>query len=229
MQNEDRSIDLIGLGKLAKSIPDDVYLQASETVTSTFEKLIAPITETTSGFGRYIKQKFDNMVDVEKSLLTYAINNAQIKIENQGRKITIPASPKSFIRAMEETSKEVDPLLNILWTNLLASQLSDDKCHPFFVDILSTLSSKEALLLARLKPFEHIGNISNNVLIRPHKIRKWATENKGELNDWDLSCSILCEFGLTNYLAPETHKPGDGNVLLYLTYVGKEFLDVVSG
>jgi hypothetical protein len=47
MHDEDKSLDLIGLGKLAKSIPDSVYLQTTETVCRTFESLIAPITATT--------------------------------------------------------------------------------------------------------------------------------------------------------------------------------------
>ncbi len=229
MQNEDKSLDLIGLGKLAKSIPEAVYLQTTETVCRTFENLIAPITETTSGLGRYIRQKFDNMVEVEKSLLAYALLNAKTKVESNGRKLIVPRNPKSFVRAMEETAKEVDPLLNIMWTNLLASQLSDEKCHPLFVQILSTLSPNEALLLDKLLPFEKIGNYAKNVLVRPYNLKKWSIKNGGELYDWDLSCNILCEFGLTNYVVPEPHIPGNGFVILWLTNTGKQFLDVVSG
>jgi hypothetical protein len=228
-ESADKSMDLLGLGKLAKSIPDSVYKQTTDTVCRTFESLIAPITETTSGFGRYIRQKFDNMVQIEKSLLAYSLNNAKLKIENKGRHLQLPANPKSFIKAMDETAKEVDPLLNVMWTNLLASQLSNDKCHPIFVQILSSLSSKEALLLDKLLPFESIGPYAKNVLMRPYNLKKYITKSGAVPNTWDVSCEVICEFGLANYVVPEPNIVGEGKVILWLTVMGGEFINVVSG
>jgi hypothetical protein len=229
MSEGDKSLDLIGIGKLAKSIPDEVYLQTTQTVSRTFESLIAPITETTSGFGRYIRQKFDNMVEVQKSLVAYSLKNAIEKIEKSKKTLIVPVYPKSFIRAIDETSKEVDPLLNIMWTNLLASQLSDQKSHPLFVHILSNLSSKEALLLDNLMPFEKIGKYATNVLIRPYNLKKWVVQSGGDLHEWDVSCHIICELGLAHYVVPDPHTSGEGIAILWLTSMGKEFLDVVSG
>ena len=38
-----------------------------KTVLTMLEQLASPVTEATVGLGRYVKQKFDNMVDVEKA------------------------------------------------------------------------------------------------------------------------------------------------------------------
>jgi hypothetical protein len=229
MDGKDRSLDLLGLGKLAQSIPESVYNQTAGTVCRSFESLIAPITETTSGLGRYIRQKFDNMVEIEKSILSYSLNNASQKVKKSGKTLKAPSNPKSFIKAMDETSKETDPLLNIMWTNLLASQLSDDKCHPLFVQILSSFSPKEALLLDKLLPFENIGPYARSVLMRPYNLKSYITESGSEPKPWDVSCDIICESGLAHYVVPEPNTPGEGKVILWLTGMGKEFLDVVSG
>jgi hypothetical protein len=179
MPSDDKSIDLTGIGKLAKSIPPYVYNRTTETITTTFEKLIAPITETTSGLGRYIRQKFDNMVDIEKSLLIYSIQRVHDKLDKNKIHFGHAPTPKTLIKTMEEVSKETDPLLNVLWTNLLYSQLVDQRSHPYFVNILSNLSAKEALLLESLNSFDDIGEISKpTVLILPHKITSWVNKNE---------------------------------------------------
>ena len=167
MPSDDKSIDLIGIGKLAEAIPESVYNQTTETITTTFEKLIAPITETTSGLGRYIKQKFDNMVYIERSLVTYSMQKVCDKLAKEKLTIGHVPSAKSLVKIMEEVSKEIDPLLNVLWTNLLYSQLIDQRSHPFFINILSNLSAKEALLLESLNSFNDIGEIAKNILILP--------------------------------------------------------------
>lgn len=136
-------LDLVGFGKIAEAIPKEVYVQSSETLNDTFTKLIAPITATTEGFGRYLKQKFDNMVEAEKALATYSVEKAlakaKEKAEKQGIALIPPSHPKSFIKSIEEASKETDPLLHEMWTNLLATQISEPNFHPHFVEILPIL------------------------------------------------------------------------------------------
>ena len=228
MPSDDKSLDLIGLGRLAKSIPDSVYNQTTETILTTFEKLIAPITETTSGLGRYIRQKFDTMVDIEKSLFLYSMQNVHDKLAKKKLNVDHVPTPKILIKAMEEVSKETDPLLNVLWTNLLYSQLIDQRSHPYFINILSNLSATEALLLESLNSFDDIGEISKNILILPHKITSWVIKNEGIDRDWDFSCSLLCEFGLTKTVTPSKRKEGEGTVILYRTDIGDEFLKAVT-
>jgi hypothetical protein len=130
---------------------------------------------------------------------------------------------------MEEVSKETDPLLNVLWTNLLYSQLIDQRSHPYFINILSNLSAKEALLLESLNSFDDIGEISKKtILILPHKITSWVKKNGGIDSDWDFSCSLLCEFGLTKTVTPSKRKEGEATVILYRTDIGEEFLKAVT-
>lgn len=228
MSSDDKSFDLVGLGKLAEAIPDSVYEQTTETITSTFEKIIAPLTETTSGLGRYIRQKFDNMVEVEQSLCLYAIQNAQNKIIDKQLSINHISNPKAVIKIIEEVSKETDPLLSVLWTNLLCSELIEQQSHPSFVNTLSSLSVKEALMLESLNSFNNIGDINSSVVIFPYKIKSWVKENRGALHDWGFSCSLLCEFGLTKTVAPLERKQGEATVILYRTDIGEEFLKAVS-
>ncbi len=228
MSNEDKSIDLIGIEKLAKSIPDSVYQQTTETVTTTFKKLIAPITESTSGLGRYIQQKFDNMVEVEKSLLIYSMQNAHNKAIEKNLNISSSPTPKTLIKIMDEVSKETDPFLNILWTNLLYSELTDQSAHPLFVHILSSISTKEALLLESLNSFHDIGEIKSNVLIAPHKITSWVIKNEGIVENWNFSCSLLCKFGLAKTVTPLMYTPKKGTVTLYRTDIGDKFLKAVT-
>ncbi|TOC15016.1 hypothetical protein CGJ90_24490, partial [Vibrio parahaemolyticus] len=88
----------------------EVYVQTTGTVLSTFNKLVAPITETTDGLGRYIRQKFDNMVDVEKAVATYTLENAVLKAQKKstalGQAISPPIHYKSFVKTLDEASKE---------------------------------------------------------------------------------------------------------------------------
>lgn len=77
--SDDKSIDIIGFGKVAKAIPPKVYEKTATTVLTTFEQLTAPLTEMTTGLGRYLRQKFDNMVEVEKAIATHTIEQALLR------------------------------------------------------------------------------------------------------------------------------------------------------
>ncbi|WP_028864737.1 Abi-alpha family protein [Psychromonas aquimarina] len=234
MTNESKSLDLTGLGEVAKSIPAEVYTQTATTVLTTFNKLVAPITETTNGLGRYIKQKFDNMIDVEKAVATYTLDNAvikaQIKAVALGQSISPPIHHKSFVKTLDEASKETDPLLHEMWENLLAEQLVDDAFHPHFVEILSHFSPREASLLVSLKPKAEItvhcgGYISYDV---DHFTYWLRNGDNTELNNWDYSCILLNEFQFIGLLSPGKEKYPEGTAILYRTRSGDAFLKAVS-
>ena len=236
-QNDKEGLDLIGIGKLAKAIPDDVYTQTTEVATTTFTKLIAPITESTSGLGRYIKQKFDNMVEVEQALAAYSVQNAitkaEVKANNNGTNIINPTHPKSFIRAIEESSKETDPTLHTMWENLIADQLVNINFHPHFVEILPHFSPIEANILVSLLNKEDTGIIDNSYLGGGHDwIRHWVRkEGETTLNKWTYSCVLLTEFQFADILPPknETYNKGDKVTILYRTKAGNAFLETVAG
>jgi len=229
-------LDLVGLGKLAKAIPEEVYTQSTEVITNTFTQLIAPITESTSGLGRYIRQKFDNMVEVEKAIATYSVQNAIAKAEEKatkkGIKIINPVHSKSFIKAIEESSKETDPTLHEMWENLIADQLVNINFHPHFVEILPHFSPIEANLLISLLNQDEVGENDGGYFGGPHDwILHWVRKNgEKQLNDWTYSCELLREFHFADILPPKdaTYNEDENVTILYRTKAGNTFLEAVS-
>ena len=229
-------LDLAGIGKVAKAIPPEVYTQSTGTVIETFNKITAPITETTSGFGRYIKQKFDNMVEAEKALATYTVQNAIAKAEakarNNNSELISPIHPKSFINSLEEAAKETDPTLHEMWENLLADQLTNVNFHPHFVEILPHFSPVEASLLLSLLSRDEIGeNDGGYLLSSDDSFKHWVRYSGDEqLNEWSYSCILLHEFKFADILAPKSgaYKDSDAVTMLYRTKAGDAFLSAVS-
>src|SRR3569833_1528898 len=86
--------DLAGLGNVATAKPKEEFERTTSSLLTTFEELAAPITETTSGLGRYLRQNFDNMVDVEKAIATYtlekALHRAKIRCERDMKQMHQP-------------------------------------------------------------------------------------------------------------------------------------------
>ena len=97
--DEDSGLDIAGFGKIAKAIPPKVFERSASALITTFEQLVAPITESTSGLGRYLRQKFDNMVEVER-----AIARAKARAAEIGKPLAPPVHPKSFVKCIEEAS-----------------------------------------------------------------------------------------------------------------------------
>ena len=236
-KNVGDGLDFVGLGKIAKAIPEKVYTQTSETLFATFNKLIAPITETANGLGRYMRQKLDNMVEIEKALGVYAveqaIHRAEQKAKRVGTSIHSPKHTKSFIKSFEEAAKETDPLLHELWVNLLATQLVDDHSHPHFIKILSHFSNKEANILLNLLPFSDIGAEKVGYYGDPiETFHTWLYHNADEdKKPWDLSCVLLYQYNLASYTSPkrEDTESTRGIAILYKTKTGEAFLNAVSG
>lgn len=234
MSDESKSLDLAGIGKVAKAIPPEVYTQTSSTVLSTFDKLVAPITETTDGLGRYIKQKFNNMVEVEKAVATYTLENAIHKAQGKARRLNktmiTPVHSKSFVKTLEESSKETDPLLHEMWENLLAEQLVDNVFHPHFVEILSHFSPKEAQLITKLRLKGEITDHCGGYISYDHdSFTHWVANGSGaNMCTWDYSCTLLDEFSFIGLLAPNKEKYPEATVIIHLTEAGKAFLKSVS-
>ncbi len=235
-KDNNEGLDLAGFGKAAKAIPPEVYTQSISAVIETFSKVTAPITETTSGFGRYIKQKFDNMVEAEKALATYTVQNAIAKAEaiatKSGAAIITPTHPKSFIKSLEEASKETDPTLHEMWENLLADQLINVNFHPHFVEILPHFSPAEANILLSLLSKDEIGDNSGGyVSYSDDSFKSWVRNSDDkQLNEWNYSCILLHEFKFADVLAPKQDQYGgaDAVTILYRTNAGDTFLSAVS-
>lgn len=145
---EDLGLDLIGAGKLAKAIPAKAWNRMVSTACDTFEKCLAPITETTGGIGRLIAAKFDRRVDAEKILIAETFQKASGKAEKTKRFSKGNYKPNIILRVIEESSKQTDVNMRELWANLLAQEILDGAIHPEVVNILSRLSADDAQTLA---------------------------------------------------------------------------------
>jgi hypothetical protein len=228
--------DLVGLGKVAKAIPEEVYSRSTKTLLISFEALIAPLTETTSGFGRYIRQKFDSMVEVEKAIAAYTLERAITRAKAKATPAGIELQPfhsKGFVRALEEASKETDPLLNEMWTNLLTTQIIDCKSHPHFVETLAHFSPAEAQIFISLCSQSEIGENDGAYLgtvYAPHSF--WIKDNDdNEKKPWTYSCTLLCEFGFANAFVLTEKKRKELlaiTAILCRTPLGEAFLKTVS-
>jgi len=74
------------IDEVIKAMPKKSVNKIIEVTTETFQKLIAPITQTSEGLGRLIKVKFDSLVDIQKVYAVDALTKAKEKIEKVNRK-----------------------------------------------------------------------------------------------------------------------------------------------
>jgi hypothetical protein len=147
---EETGLDVVGIGKLAKAIPQKAWVQVVDTACKTFREAIAPFTALTSGTGRLIEAKFDRLVDTEKVLAAEAMSKAQEKIAQSKKKPSGSAKAKIIIAAIEATATETDMVARELWSNLLAQEIVNGNVHPEFPKILGRLSASDAQLLAQI-------------------------------------------------------------------------------
>lgn len=226
------NLDLAGLGKLAEAIPPEVYTRTTVSLVSTFESLVSPLTATTDGLGRYIRQRFDNMLEIEKAVAVYSLEAAcqRAKLRLGGAEANSPQHPKTFVKSLEEASKETDPLLHEMWVNLLAAQMTPAGCHPHFAQILPHFGPNEAQLLISLVEREHVGDHKGSYLSFGFDFdHMWKRQSSdSELNKWSYSCTFLCTQGFADVLSGRSDIRDPNFSLLYRTRAGSEFLKTVS-
>ena len=172
------------------------------------------------------------MVEAEKAIATYtvekAIARAKERAQIAGREVHPPANSKSFVKAIEEASKETDPLLHEMWANLIASQLSDEVCHPHFVEVLPHFSPAEAQLLISLVPLSEVGATGGTYASpRDDTFQFWMSKAGDEPRPWSISCVLLREFRFADVVPPASSKTLH-TAILYRTAVGSKFLSAVS-
>jgi len=155
MTDDDKSIDITGLGKIAKAIPKDGWKKAIDTACETFSDLVSPITKTTVGLGRLVEAKFDTMVDVQKVFAADAVRMAKEKVDRTKRETTAKPKASVIIPAIESASNETDENLREIWSNLLANEMLDGQVHPEFPKVLSRLSSHDAATLSQIAEYSY--------------------------------------------------------------------------
>ena len=77
--------DIFGFGKVTKAIPPEVYVQTAAVALETFQKLLWPITAITSGLGHYLDQKFATMVEIQKAIAVYTLQEAITKAKENAQ------------------------------------------------------------------------------------------------------------------------------------------------
>ena len=224
-------LDVVGLGKAAEAVPKEVYIEVAGGLIENFNKIIAPITETTSGVGRYIRQKFDNMVETEKAIAAVTLQES-IRRAQERSSLILPKHIKSFVNSIEEASRETDPILHEMWVNALSKQITNSKFHPRYVSMLASFSADEANLLMSLNTVDNLGKDFSIYFGSPrHGFDHFVLKNHDtDLHEWTYACNILLEFDLAEVMAPNEgiYEQGHKVTILYLTNSGKRFLDVVT-
>lgn len=224
---EDKSFDLVGLGRAVEAIPESAWTELVSTATDTFRNLVRPITAITGGFGRWLEQKFDNMVEVEKVLVSDGLAKAIRKIEASSRSVAPTQNLATLGQLVEGVSQANEELTREMWINLLSRDLSAESVHPEFIAILRRLSPADARLLVEIA--EKSDAAKHRLAIQ----RMMQSARSSVMSDsmhsrlfirmltrrpFDLSQTILQTLNLIEV---------EGGVR-YLTEFGKRFLEAVS-
>lgn len=147
MADEKKSLDVLGAGKIAESIPTRTW----DKLTDAALDLLRPFTAVFGGTGRWLEQKFERMTDDEKANVVAAIAEAQPRLESADPKQRKrPPSGRVLSDVVASVAVETDPALRSLWTNLLCNELVEGGVHPEFASILSRMSTADAVRLAEL-------------------------------------------------------------------------------
>ncbi len=148
--SDETSLDITGVGKLAKAIPEKVWVQIVDTACTTFRQVIAPVTALTGGVGRLIDAKFESLAAAQKVLAAETFTRASEKVRTSKKPLAANVNARILIEVMDKSSAETDPLLRELWANLLAEEFVSGEVHPEFPKILVRLSPRDAQTLARI-------------------------------------------------------------------------------
>ena len=132
----DNSLDVTGVGKIAKAIPAKAWSRLVETACTTFEQCLAPITSTNSGIGRLIQAKFDRLADVEKVLAADVLLRATQRATSAAKHPSSSMKSSIVVAVLEHAGSETDVNLRELWANLLAQEITSGDVHPEVVRIL---------------------------------------------------------------------------------------------
>jgi len=138
-------MDLMGIGELGKAIPPAAWKRIVETACSTFENVLAPITETTGGLGRFIKARFDRLTEPEKVVVANTFATAHEKVERSGVRRNPSLDVALILKVTECSASQIDPNLRELWSNLLARELTEGSVHPEIANVLGRLTVEDVV------------------------------------------------------------------------------------
>ncbi|RYM35604.1 DUF4393 domain-containing protein [Brumimicrobium glaciale] len=204
--------------EIAKSIPDSAWNRLVQTACDTFEKAVAPLTESTSGIGRLIKAKFDRLLNEEKVLVAETFAKAKQKITESSKEMKGHHNLNIVLQVVQESCKQTDEKLRDLWANLLATELTEGGVHPEIVSILKRISSDDARVL--LKVSENSPKINQKFIeTLGHAFSGMSPVTIYRSKEDSFSEKLLERLGLIKKEIPHWK----------LTEIGIGFLEVVSG
>ncbi len=165
------SVDLTGVGEVAKAIPDAAWIKLVNTACVTFEKSLAPLTETTTGFGRLISETFDSLSNAQKIIASTLLSRLSEKVKDNNIGPDHRVAKSSVVIESIKLSSNVDSEdFHRMWINLLQREFLEGDVHPSFPNILAQLSSVDAIVLAILGESEKISGELRSAW-------EWATES----------------------------------------------------
>ena len=189
-------------------LPPEVYIKFTDATIDIIQKILSPVTSITNGLGRYIIQKFENSVNIQKALYCYTLQIAFEKAKNKALKHGIllkkPVHEKSFLISLDEASMEFNQDLHNKWVNLISDQLVNENFHPNYVNILKALSPKEAKILELLRNLDDVGpNGGGYMVYNDDAFKYWLYHNDDtELKEWDYSNILLISQKLADVTGP---------------------------
>jgi hypothetical protein len=147
MDEDNNNINVTAI-KIANTIPEKAWVRLVKTACDTFEKSIAPLTETTSGIGRLIKSKFDSLSEAQKVLVSETFERGNDKVKKSEKNIPPQQNLNVIIRVIEESARQTNGNIRELWANLLAQEILSNNVHPEITNILSRIDSEDAKTLS---------------------------------------------------------------------------------
>lgn len=125
--------------------------------TSTFGKLLKPLTAFCAGFGTWIELKFASLNDLQKLRAAALLEQTQKKIE-AGIESSLSAGsspdPETVDAIFTVATKNPSPVKLGLCSTAMANELSGVFVHPEFVHLLDRLSIQDLTVLAQVEEDE---------------------------------------------------------------------------
>lgn len=187
-------------GEIVKAMPEAAWEKLIATTCETFTQVVAPITATTSGIGRWITARFERMEGVEKVNTVAILAKARQVILDQHQAATSePAEVKQLdfkviANAVEQSSRETNEDLQTLWANLIASEFTRGGVHPLFPDILSKLTAADAKRLVEIAAsYESATYFLMKSFSRPPRRSSWMFQQKPLITESALEALGLIE------------------------------------
>lgn len=143
MTEEDKSVDLLGVKPIAKSV-EKVTEGAIDGAEAFLSRICLPAAEE---FGLLLRDKVSNW-RAQNSIKI--IQKSQLLLDDRLSEVVLHAHPRIVYDALEKGSWAEDDHMQKLWSGLLASSCSEDgkdESNLIFINILAQLTSSQGALI----------------------------------------------------------------------------------